>query len=243
MEPGEYERLARLEEEHWWYVGMRRIAAEWLRTIPLPCDATILDAGCGTGGGLKWLAAFGTPTGLDLHPRAVHHASHASTRVARASIQAIPFPADRFDLVTSFDVLYHRSVTDDAQALCECARVLKPGGWLLARVPAHDWLRRAHDRQVHTRHRYAAGELRAKIAASGLHLRRLSSVGVALLPLAALSRFAAPNDQPASDVVLPAPRLNHALTAAFTLEARWLRYFDLPFGLSLLALARKPEVG
>ena len=240
MEAGEYDNIARLEEQHWWYVGMRRIAGRFVAELGLRSGAQILDAGCGTGGGLKWLAACGVTTGIDFHPLAVQYASDVSRRVARASIQALPFPGASFDLVTSFEVLYHLAVTDDGAALREFARVLKPGGRLLVRVPAYDWLRGAHDRQVHTRHRYEKSELRDKITAAGLELRRLTSVGLMLLPMAVLRRLAQPREAAHSDVTLPPPVVNRMLTAALSAEWFWLRRFDLPLGLSLLALAQKP---
>jgi hypothetical protein len=71
MELSEYENIARLEDQHWWYAGMRQIAANLVRTLPLPRPARILDAGCGVGGGLKWLSAFGVTAGIDLHPLAI----------------------------------------------------------------------------------------------------------------------------------------------------------------------------
>ena len=239
MEPGEYDNIARLEAQHWWYAGMRRIAESLLRDSGLRPNAQILDAGCGAGGGLQWLSAFGAATGIDLHPLAVRYASRRSRRVARASVQALPFPEACFDLVTSFEVLYHLAVTDDVAALRECARVLRPGGQLLVRVPAHDWLRGAHDRRVHTRHRYARGELRQKIENAGLALQRLTFVGLMLFPLAALKRLTQPEGDSQTDVTLPAPAVNRTLTAALAAEGLWLRRFNLPIGLSLLALARK----
>jgi len=242
MEPGEYDTLARLESRHWWYVGMRRIAESVLREAGLRPPSRILDAGCGTGGGLQWLAAYGTVTGVDVHPLAVRYAARSSPRVACASVQALPFPEAAFDLVTSFEVLYHLAVTDDAAALRECARVLRPGGRLLVRVPAHDWLRGAHDRQVHTRQRYARRELREKIESAGLELQRLTFVGLTLFPLAVLKRLTERESAAHTDVTLPAPALNKALTAALSAEGLWLRRLDLPVGLSLLALARKPNL-
>lgn len=240
MEPGEYDHIARLESQHWWYVGMRRIAENLLRDSGLRPPAQILDAGCGTGGGMEWLSAFGTVTGIDFHPLAVRYACQKSRRVGRASVQAVPFPEAAFDLVASFEVLYHLGVTDDLAALREFARVLRPGGQLLVRVPAHDWLRGAHDWQVHTRHRYARGELRHKIESAGLELRRLTFVGLTLFPFAALRRLTQREVNSQTDMALPAPVVNRALTAALASERLWLRYFDLPIGLSLLALARKP---
>ncbi len=249
MEPAEYALIAALEERHWWYTGMRASARALLQlaissTGPSARPLDILDAGCGAGGGLRWLCAFGTVTGLDFHPLAVQAARSVSPRVCRASVLVAPFPTASFDLATCFDVLYHRAVTDDLLALRELARVLRPGGWLLLRVPAHDRLRGAHDAQVHTRHRYARAELRAKLKQAGLIVERLSYAGAFLLPIAllrrGLQRQTAATAQARSDVSLPSPLLNTALGAVLSLESVWLRRWDVPFGLSLVALARKP---
>lgn len=239
MEVSEYDNIARLEETHWWYVGMRRIAARLIRRLALPCPARILDAGCGTGGGLRWLAEFGSPTGIDWHPRATAYAAQTSTRVARASVQALPFPPNQFDLVTSFEVLYHLSVSDDVAALREMARVLRPTGWLVVRVPAHNTLRGAHDRQVHTRQRYSKHELRHKIHQAGLQPMRVEYMGAMLLPFAMLRRLRQTAGHAETDVVLPAPIINRALTAVLAAEGWWLEHGHLPIGLSLLALIRK----
>jgi SAM-dependent methyltransferase len=240
VEPSEYDNIARLEDQHWWYRGMRCIAADLVRRLPLSRPARILDAGCGVGGGLKWLAEFGAPTGVDLHPLAIAYSAQRSKRVARATVQALPFATHSFDLVASFEVLYHLAVSDDVAALREFARVLKPGGWLLVRVPAHDWLIGAHDRLVHTRHRYAGPELRQKLTAAGFNVQRVTPVGALLLPPAILRRLGQRGDEAHTDVTLPHPRLNGALTALLSAEGHWLKWMDLPFGLSLLALARKP---
>ena len=246
MEPSEYDNIAKLEARHWWYVGMRQIAARLLATVcppalpgAAPPDRRLLDAGCGVGGGLRWLAAFGQVTGIDLHPLAVRYSAQVSRHVSRASVQALPFSNESFDLVTTFEVLYHLSVSDDVAALVEMRRVLQPGGWLLVRVPAHDWLRGAHDRHVHTRQRYAAAELRTKLATTGFAVQRLTSVGFSFFLPAVLLRRSQTSAAAQTDVTLPFPLVNRVLLASLQLEDLWLRRFDLPIGLSLLALARK----
>jgi SAM-dependent methyltransferase len=247
MEPSEYDNIARLEGRHWWYVGMRQIAAGIVAQIcppgppggPAPA-CRILDAGCGVGGGLRWLADFGQVTGIDLHPLAIQYSARVSRRVGQASVQALPFADASFDLVTTFEVLYHLAVSDDAAALNEMRRVLRSGGWLLVRLPAHDWLRGAHDRHVHTRHRYEASELRGKIEAAGFELQRLTSVGLLMLLPAVMLRGAQAGEQTGTDVTMPSAAVNRLLLAGLQLEGKWLRRFDLPAGLSLLALARKP---
>lgn len=250
MEPGEYDLIAALEDRHWWYTGMRANARALLLSV-LDSEAglartrsrLILDAGCGAGGGLRWLAEFGTVFGLDFHPRAATLSRRVSARVCRASVLDVPLPAGHFDLVTSFDVLYHRAVPDDERALRELVRVLKRGGWLLVRVPAHDRLRGAHDVQVHTRRRYARAELRRKVLAAGLRLHRLTFAGSFLLPPAllrrGLSRQAVTPAQAHSDVSLPPPLFNAVLGAALRCESVWLRRWNVPVGLSLFVLAQK----
>ena len=246
MEPSEYDNIARLEANHWWYVGMRQIAAATLASVCPPArpgalapNRRILDAGCGVGGGLRWLSAFGQVTGIDLHPLAVRYSAQVSARVSRASIQDLPFPAETFVVVTTFEVLYHLAVSDDLAALREMWRVLRPGGWLLARVPAHDWLRGTHDRQVHTRHRYEAAEFKSKLEAAGFGVRRLTSVGAVLLPPAILLRKTQDRHQAETDVTMPSPLVNRLLLSAMQTEGWWLRRFNLPVGLSLLALCQK----
>jgi SAM-dependent methyltransferase len=241
MEPSEYDTIARLEDQHWWYAGMREIARAVVRGLPHASASLILDAGCGVGGGLEWLSAFGATVGIDLHPRALHYAAQKSDHVAQASIQALPFPSETFHLVTSFEVLYHLAVTDDLAALQELARVLRPGGWLLVRVPAHDWLRGAHDRQVHTRHRYGPAELKQKIQAAGLQIKRMTSVGLTLLPFAILKRLTDQETTTHSDVTLPPFLINQLLKLMLTTEGLLLRGFNLPIGLSVLALACKND--
>jgi SAM-dependent methyltransferase len=242
VEPEEYDRVAQLEGRHWWYVGMRDVAGALLpppRAIGVAGrPPRILDVGCGTGGGLTWLAGHGQVTGVDFHPLAARHASRVSSRVVRGRAQALPFAAGAFDLVTCLDVLYHHAVPDDERALAEIARALRPGGWLLLRVPAYDWLRGAHDRQVHTRHRYGRRELRQKLSGAGFEVRRLTGAGLSLLPPAVLRRLLQRNHAVASDVRLPGPTVNRLLAAMLRAESRVSARFDLPYGLSLLAVAR-----
>lgn len=247
MDLSEYYNIARLEETHWWYVGMASIARDWLSALPAG-DAgrqrVILDAGCGTGGDMKFLAEFGAPIGIDLHPLALRlSAEKGYTRLARATVEHLPFRADSIGLLTSFEVLYHLQVNDDVQALRDFSRVLEPGGWLLLRLPAHDWLRGAHDRTVHTRHRYTREEVRAKLQMAGLRPVRVTYANTLLFFPAALWRLFQRNagGEARTDVQLPPLAINRILTALLRVEGRWLRRFDLPVGLSVLALAEKPH--
>jgi SAM-dependent methyltransferase len=243
MEPSEYETIAKLEHKHWWYRGMAAISLSLLRSAQAhrPGSLRILDAGCGTGGMLRALIEFGRPFGVDFHPRALAHA-RGRAPVARASVEQLPFASNCFDLLTSFDVLYHRAVVDDQAALREFSRVLRPGGSLLLRVPALESLRGAHDAVVHTRRRYSRGDLRARLHAAGFRILRLTYANSLLLPVIYLRRrLGTAGGDTESDVSLPSPALNRALEFILALEKHALAVVNFPLGVSLFAVASKPR--
>lgn len=112
MELSEYRTMYRLENRHWWYVGMQRITTTLIAGLyPNRTNLQILDAGCGTGAAIQYLSQFGTITGCDLSAVALGFCQQRGlSRLSRATVTRLPFPAKSFDLVTSFDVLYHRAV-------------------------------------------------------------------------------------------------------------------------------------
>ena len=234
-----------MEEAHWWYVGMRAITASLLNGAG-GLEKRVLDAGCGTGGMLAPLARYGRTVGLDLAGEALTYCRQRSPEalVCRGTVEALPFADASFDLVTSFEVLYHLRVGDDQQAVRELARVLRPGGLLLLRLPAYDFLRSRHDRAVHTRHRYRAAEVRRKVEAAGLAVERLSYANCLLFPAALAERLGEQVlwKRPSTEVSrgMVGGWLTGLFTGALTLEARLLPRGNLPFGLSVVCLARKP---
>lgn len=248
MEPDEYETIARVEDKHWWYRGMAAISlallAPPIRTLVKQTgkSARILDAGCGPGGMFKHLRSFGSPLGFDIHPLAIQFAKQEAP-VVQASVERLPFKNGSFQLVTSFDVLYHLDVSDDRRALAEFCRVLEPGGLLLVRVPAFEWLRGAHDKQVHTRKRYTAIELADRLGKAGFNLIRLTYANFFLLPLIFLRRHLQATATVTTDAELPAAPINMVLESILLLESRLISRISLPIGVSLFALARKPEAG
>ena len=246
MEREQYDLMFRQEERHWWYIGMRRIAEALLERYfrPGPGRPEVLDAGCGSGGTTTWLSRWGRVAGVDLAPEALALARRRGLkRLLGASIQALPFASDRFDLLTCFDVLYHLRVDDDAAALAELHRVLRPGGLALVRVAALDWLRGAHDEAVHTRHRYHRRELVAKLRAVGFQIEHASYANCFLFPIAPAKRLFERHDPAgAADLWQPPGPLNELLARILGLEAGLVATRGLPWGVSVIAVARKPAV-
>lgn len=246
MEPAEYDYMFHLEDAYWWYVGMRRICEGLLRRDLVDGNSRlqILDAGSGTGGSLSLLEPFGEVTAFDFEERAAEmYRSRRPGRILVASIDAIPFSDESFDLVTSFEVVCQVTPPADEKALSEMARVLKRGGGLMVRVPAFQFLYGPHDVVLHTKHRYSADEVSSKLERAGLKPVRITYANTFLFPVAflrrTLARLRKPREHEESDVrPVPAP-INRLLTAILSTEASILAHTRLPVGLSIIALARK----
>jgi SAM-dependent methyltransferase len=240
----EYGVMYRVEDHHWWYLGMERITCSLLdRHVPHAGPGLkILDAGCGTGAVMKYLCRYGEVAGFDYATEALRFSQRRGhTRLAQASALAIPFARDRFDLIVSFDVVCARGVRDE-RALSEFARILKPGGMVLLRLPAYRCLRGQHDLATHVSHRYTRGEISAKLQHSGFTLTHVSYANLLLLPLAAAKRWSErlrSCRQPGSDLTLDPGWLNGVLRAILSSEAPIVSTVGLPIGLTVIALARK----
>ncbi|MEI7644907.1 MAG: methyltransferase domain-containing protein [Chloroflexales bacterium] len=235
--------MAAVELHHWWYGGMRAIDAAMLGPVLRGrTGLRILDAGCGTGGDALFLQRYGAVVGVDYSDDAARlGAGRIPGMFARGSVLSLPFADDTFDLVTSFDVLYHRAVPSEVAALAEARRVMRPGGRLLMRLPAYEFLRSRHDRQVHTRRRYTARTAKQLLAESGFFVERTSYALSLLFPIPLAQRLlerVTPDHGDESAMGAPAPLLNAALRWPMALEAAWIGMGgSLPFGLSIICLA------
>ncbi|MEA2640872.1 MAG: hypothetical protein QOF51_2266 [Chloroflexota bacterium] len=240
MDLEQYQIMFDVEQTHWWYRGMRRNTRALLERYLAPGRTyDILDAGSGTGGNTLDLQRWGTVTGLDFSIEALTFSgSRGLHRLARGSIEELPFGDQSFDLVTSFDVICHRAVSDDLNALREFRRVLRPGGLALVRLPAFDWLWGAHDAAVHTVRRYSSGQLANRMRLAGFDVLHAGYGNVVLFPLAVAKRWSE-RFLPSSptDLAVPPRLVNSAFERALTLETPlpWLANIG---GLSAVALGR-----
>ncbi|HLV78805.1 MAG TPA: class I SAM-dependent methyltransferase [Chthonomonadaceae bacterium] len=248
MNVAEYERMYRLEDAYWWFVGRRRLIEALLQATygtpgTLATPLTILDIGCGTGAMSQRLKAWGRVVSADFSPLALQFSRRRGLEhLAGADAMRLPFASERFDAIVTMDVLEH--LPDDRAALCEFYRVLKPGGRLFATVPAYPHLWSEHDLALMHFRRYVRPELAERLAASGFRIEKLSHTMTSLYPLVALQRRLnakkPPHDPPqAAMPMLPAP-INGALIALLAAENALARRLNFPFGVTILAIASKP---
>ncbi len=245
MHPETYRLMAEVEERHWWFRARRDITGAAIARLGLAPGARVLEAGCGTGGNLAMLSGFGTVRAFEPDPAALEVAR--AKRRAEVVPGGLPdgLPADLLDLdlVCAFDVLEH--IDDDrAAAAALCAR-LRHGGHLVVTVPAFAWLWSRHDDAVAHKRRYTRGELVRVLREAGLEIERCSYFNTLLFPLVALVRVGRRllrlEGDGTGEMALPGNLLNRLLYAIFAAERHLLETVDLPFGVSLLAVARRPD--
>lgn len=243
MDPLLYRDIALNEERRWWDRGRRAILARFLRSFIQPGKRpAMLSAGCGTGGELRFLSRYGRVTGIDNHEEALAFCRAASfgDAVVQGSIESLPFKDGSFDFVFALDVLEH--LPDDRPALCEIKRVLRVDGIAFITVPAFQWLWSHADEREHHSRRYRRRELEALIRDAGLEPIRVTYYNTILfLPIAAaklISRLYEPKALATSEVHLPG-LINELSSYLFGLEARLLPRVNFPFGISILAIARR----
>jgi SAM-dependent methyltransferase len=243
MDIAEYHKMAAVEDEMWYYHALHAHVLHCLQRHLSESPVALLDAGCGTGGLIKYLQArmpAWPMTGVDLSPLACEFArERTAVKIHESNLTDLPFKEAEFGAVVSTDVLYH--IDDDAQALTELVRIMRPGAVMVINVPAYQWLWSYHDVAVHSRRRYGRAELRAKLVAAGLEPLQITHWNMLLLPLIVLRRKLLPAPAGGSDVESYAVWSNALLKGVMAFESGLLRLFGgLPAGSSLLAVARKP---
>lgn len=241
MDRAVFDRMAELDQQHWWFTARRRILSEIIaRIIRPPANARILELGCGTGHNLAMLGAFGRVEASELDDHARQLAAKRLGRpIEKAALPDLSmFPAASYDLVALLDVLEH--VVDDKGSLAAILTRLKPGGALLLTVPANPWMWSAHDVAHHHHRRYRKREIAALASEAGYEIDLLSPFNSLLFPLiAAVRGLGKLRGHDSADDTLPPAPVNRALDRIFGLEAALIGRLPFPFGVSLVAVLRR----
>lgn len=225
-----------------WTAGMIEITRALLARFNLPQRGRLLEVGCGSGA-LLHAVQHEHPdldaTGLDLNPRALEMAAARDLRLLQATLLRLPFADATFDAVLALDALDQAAIPLGA-ALIEMRRVLRPGGLLFVRVSAYPWLYGAHDAAFNTGRRYSSPELADGLREAGLTPVRMTHANVLLAAPAIGVRL--PGwlwERPHFGGLYATPLANCMIHAALRAESAWLRRWNLPAGLSLIAIARR----
>lgn len=247
----EYERMYELEDSYWWFQGRLRmiqaILDEYLPFEPKP--GRVLDMGCGTGLMLKTLEDW-KPVGADFSGLALQFChSRGLKNNVRADVIHLPFKDNSLDLILALDLIEH--VEHDDLLIKEFNRVLRPGGCLMATVPAHPYLWSDHDIALHHFRRYTYKSFGNLLKLGGLKPIKYTYGICFLHPIIVVFRTLQKLWQKSLGInrkklpkahLIPMPvPLNAFFIGLLKIEAQLLRKFNLPQGTSLVTLARKTK--
>jgi SAM-dependent methyltransferase len=246
MQPHTYAIMREVEDKHWWYVGRRRIIADFVRRI---CDQLraegkseprILDIGCGTGGNLETLSGFGRAEGVDISSEALDFCrARGLNNVRQGAAETLPYESESFDLVTGLDVVEH--LDDDVAGLREMRRVLRPGGRMLLFVPAFMFLWGVQDDVSHHRRRYTLSDLKEKLQQAGMSVERASYANISFFGPILVGRLfmRVSGLRPASENNINIGAFNGLFGKLLGAESWWLNRMSFPFGVSIICAARR----
>jgi ubiquinone/menaquinone biosynthesis C-methylase UbiE len=233
---------ARLEENHWWYVGRRKLFSRLIGTLGVSNDQPVLDVGTSSGTNLRMLReiGFSDVTGLDFSEEAIRFCAEKGLGTVRqGDITEMPFPDQSFSLVLATDIIEH--VDDDLKALKEVSRVLRPGRTALITVPAFPSLWGFQDDVSLHKRRYRMAPLLQQIRAAGLEPRQRFHFNYLLFaPIwSARQIMKLWRHSYRSESEVNTPIVNRILSAIFDLDVRLAPRWAPPFGVSILVIADK----
>jgi SAM-dependent methyltransferase len=237
MNENMYDAMFAIEAKHWWFHAKRDIV---LSAISPTGTIEIIDFGCGTGAMLESLKRFGNVTGIDFCQKALDFCrKRIDARLLQVNLTE-KLPLDPiFDIGVALDVLEH--IDDDATALKNIHRVMKPGGKVIITVPAFMSLWSDHDKNCNHKRRYRKKELETLIRNSGLSIEYISYFNFWLFPPIAVMRFLSKlfriRTNSALENNLPSNWMNKLFYRIFSSERFFVRnQIKLPFGVSLIAI-------
>lgn len=248
FDPDLFGRLRDAEEGLFWFIGRREIILDTLkRHVPDLSGKKMLEIGCGNGSILRYLKERTELqlTGGDLFLEGLRFCrDQVDIPLYQIDATRLPFH-DCFDIVGLFDVLEH--IEDDERVLQECRKALKEQGRLVLTVPVCPALWGPFDEASHHQRRYVRRELCEKLERTGFAIDRAPHFMFFLFPVVYVlrvlrgrfGRAGTDSSQKVPDDLRIRPIFNPLSLRLLRLENALLRYVDLPFGTSLLVIARK----
>ena len=240
-----YRQEAQLAEHHWWSSArrkiLRKVMQKYILSDPLQ---EILEVGCSTGSNFPMLSLFGKLTALEVNETA---AAICKDRFPDINLlhQPIPVALDRkFDVICAFDVIEH--IEDEDSTITWLHHHLQKNGWLFVTVPAMPWLWSEYDDDAHHFRRYTRDRLE-NILSKKFEIKYLTYFNTHLFPPIAcvrlLQNMGALNLAGRDKEVGSQGIKNAILRAIFASETIWIPRLKLPFGVSILAVARRSASG
>lgn len=236
-----YADLYELEDKHWWHIAKRKTCLALLRKYLIVKNPKILDVGCGTGKNVEEFSKLGQAYGLDNSPDALQFCKEKRglKNISLGDAEKTGFDEKMFDVLSMLDVLEH---TDDTKTLKEARRILKDSGYLLITVPAYQWMWSNWDVALHHKRRYTKGQIVGLLERNGFEIVKASYLySFLLLPVYVVRKIknVLGGENYSSDFKIGLPVADKVLGVIADVERLIAFTFGVPFGLSIIVIARK----
>lgn len=240
MNKREYLEMYKLEDTHFWFTGKRYFVDSILDKYSKRIK-TVLDIGSGTGGMTKHMSKYGKITGVEQNSLGLTLARKRGLNVIKGNANALKFKSNQFDLITIFDVLYHKNIKDEAKILSDSKKLLKNKGLILITDSALNFLKSSHDEAVQGARRYSLKQMTDLLEKQEFKILRATYSFATLFPAVAFKRLILEkvSKPKTSDVTETPPFLNNLLKNILKIEAGIVKHLDMPIGTSIIVLAQK----
>jgi SAM-dependent methyltransferase len=243
--------LDRVESNHFWFKSRNKMILQFLRKYGQRIFNNVhrmLEIGCGNGNVLRYLRKQGINCeGGDVFLESlVHCRKKDNAPLYQIDASRLPF-SNYFDIIGIFDVIEH--IEDDKKVFAEIYKALKIGGMVILTAPAGKRLWGKYDEVAFHKRRYSKNELIAKLESAGFIVERITHFVFLLFPVLWLFRrinekmYKKLNREEYLNKELHVhPFFNRIFFWILEIERKIIRFMNVPFGSSLIAVAKKEGV-
>lgn len=237
MERNYYDKYENLEKTHWWHQARIKILSDLVSSNLNEKDIKILNAGAATGLTSVMLNEFGEVISLEYDRKTFEKLNQKKNiRAVNGSLTQLEFDDNTFDVICCFDVLEH--IQDEAKALNEIYRCLKPGGLLILTVPAYMFLWSSHDEEMHHFRRYTKLGLNKTLNLNNFKNIRSTYFNFILFhPIYIFRKIFTSHNKNYEQV--NKGLINTLLKYLFLLDKYILRIVNIPYGVSIFTVHKK----
>lgn len=238
-----YHTNYKLEDSYWWFVARNQIVKKVIDEFCSPDkNKLMLDVGCGTGAFAALMNKSTNVVALDTSEIAL---GYTRKRGVENTVNCLlsELPKDKYssDIITFLDVIEH--IEDDKGVVRDAYNLAKMDGYLVATVPAYQWLWSRHD-EIHMHYRrYTMKNFKKLFKDAGFKVIYSSYFNTFLFPAALLKRFidklTGADKKHTAPIEEVSPFIDKLFRKIFLLEKKFLPKITFPFGVSIILVAKK----